>query len=319
MTRLRRRAGGQFIRALLNSAMGAMRAHPKAWGIGRGIDVTRNLCYREGIGSAGLLDVYRPSDVTGPLPVLMYIHGGGFRILSKDTHWMMNTLFARAGYVVFSINYRMVPQATYPGAIEDAAAAAGWIQDHAAELGADPSRWVIAGESAGGNLTCGLTIASCGPRDEPFARELYERDIPIKAALPACGILEVSNCERFKQRKPKLSTLLSDRIEGVCRGYLGGLEGDAGLADPLRILESDWQPTRPLPPMMSICGTRDPILDDTRRLGKALEARGVEHKIEIYEGGIHAFHAVFWKPNSVRAWADQLGFLGAQPSLSASP
>ena len=51
------------------------------------------------------LDLYRPIERTGLLPVVFYIHGGGFRILSKDTHWIMALMFARHGYLVYNINY----------------------------------------------------------------------------------------------------------------------------------------------------------------------------------------------------------------------
>ena len=106
-----------------------------------------------------------------------------------------------------------------------------------------------------------------------------------------------------------LKTLLSDRIEMVCRQYLGDEKHSGSLADPLSILESEWMPERSLPPMIAICGTADPILDDTRRLGAALERRRVGHAVKIYPGGIHAFHAAYWTPLGQEAWADQFTFL----------
>ena len=306
---LRERAGGALIKTLLNTATRSLRFHPRAWRIGRGIRVQKNIDYGEGSHGAHRLDVYRPADADGPLPVLLYIHGGGFRILSKDTHWMMNYNFAQRGFVVFSINYRLVPHGVYPNALQDVFQAVKWIVAHGAEYGADTTRWCVAGESAGANLSLALTIAASDRRPEPWAAEIFDMDVPIKVVLPACGILQVSDFLRFKIRKPKLPTLLADRIASVCREYLGSDENTGSLADPLSILESDWQPARPLPPMMSIVGTRDPIIDDSRRLGHALTRRKVINETKIYPGGIHAFHAVYWSPAGQEAWADQFRFL----------
>ena len=80
-----------------------------------------------------LLDIYRSTVHPPPWPVVLYVHGGGFRILSKDTHWLMGLIFARRGYLVFNINYRLAPRHTFPAALQDAAAAYAWVVRHAAE------------------------------------------------------------------------------------------------------------------------------------------------------------------------------------------
>jgi acetyl esterase/lipase len=310
LVKIRESVGGALIKTLLNTVMRGMRYHPKAWGVSKGIRVLKDIPYGTDPSiRERRLNVYMPEDQDGPLPVMLYIHGGGFRILSKDTHWMMNQKFARKGFVVFSINYRLVPSGQYPAALQDVFEAVKWIKAHAHNYGADASRWCVGGESAGGNLSLALTIANASRRPEPWAAEIYDLDLPIKAVLPACGILQVSDGRRFKRRKEKIPTLIADRIYSVCREYLGESENEGSLADPLLILESDWVPNRPLPPMVSVVGTRDPIIDDTRRLGAALTRRGVPNAIHIYPGGIHAFHAVYWSPMSREAWAHQFVFL----------
>ena len=155
---LRKRAGGAFIGGTLNSLTRVMRLHPEARALLKQVEVERNIAYGSGDMPERVLDVYRPRGETGPLPTFLYIHGGGFRILSKDTHWMMNALFALRGFTVFSINYRLVPKHPFPAALEDVFAAASWIKAHGAEYGADVSRWAVGGESAGGNLTTALSI-----------------------------------------------------------------------------------------------------------------------------------------------------------------
>ncbi|MGB1015522.1 MAG: alpha/beta hydrolase, partial [Nannocystaceae bacterium] len=89
------------------------------------VEVLKNLSYTTSSGSSEqVMDVYRPRQLSGPAPVVLYIHGGAFTDLSKDTHWMMGLAFAHAGYIVCNINYRLAPKHPFPAAIEDALAAA---------------------------------------------------------------------------------------------------------------------------------------------------------------------------------------------------
>ena len=118
------------------------------------MEVIRDLAYaEESRRREHRLDVYRPKQADGPLPVVMYIHGGGFRILSKDTHWMMGLAFARRGYLVFNVGYRLAPTHPFPAAIEDSCRAFEWVVAHAARFGGDLERLVIAGESSGATPT----------------------------------------------------------------------------------------------------------------------------------------------------------------------
>ena len=83
----------------------AGRLHPHARPARHHVEVIRDIPYLEGSKlPEHRLDVWRPTDKKGPFPVLLYVHGGGFRILSKDTHWIMALAFARRGFVVFNIN-----------------------------------------------------------------------------------------------------------------------------------------------------------------------------------------------------------------------
>ena len=129
-----------------------------------GIRLLRDVPYRDSGRRSHLLDIYRPKGA-GLRPAVLYVHGGGFAILSKDTHRVMAMAFARQGYVVFNINYRLGPQHRYPAALEDAAAALLWVKEHARAFGADPSPIVLAGESAGANLVAALWrffVVGCG-------------------------------------------------------------------------------------------------------------------------------------------------------------
>ena len=235
------------------------------------------------------------------------------RIVSKDTHWLMGLAFARRGFVVFNVGYRLAPAHPFPAAVEDLATAYQWLARRGASFGADLERLVVAGESAGANLAAGLALSASYAREEPYARAVFETGIVPKAVAPACGIFQVSDVERFPRRKPSFPRFLSDRLEEVERGYLGPDPAAHGasldLADPVSWLERGAIPDRPLPPFFLPVGTKDPLLDDTRRMARALRNLRAVAEDRYYEGEVHAFHAFVFRQNARRCWDDTFAFL----------
>ena len=170
--RLRSVAAGAFFESLATVG----RLHPAASPKRNGVEVERDVLYGPH-GEHNRLDIYRPINRPRPWPIVLYVHGGAFHLLSKDTHWLMGLVFARFGYLVVNISYRLAPKHPYPAAIEDTCAAYRWTLEHARELGGDPTRIVVAGESAGGNLVTALALATCTPRPEPWARAVYDTGV----------------------------------------------------------------------------------------------------------------------------------------------
>ncbi|MEO6884689.1 MAG: alpha/beta hydrolase, partial [Jatrophihabitantaceae bacterium] len=102
--------------------------------------------------------VYRPgaddTDSTGTAPTIVYLHGGGFVIGDLDTHDGICRLLCRdINAVVVSVDYRLAPEHHFPAAVDDSYAALRWVIEHLDEYGADPTRVVVGGDSAGGNLS----------------------------------------------------------------------------------------------------------------------------------------------------------------------
>ncbi len=270
-----------------------------------GVDVEFDVPYLDSPNPAHTLDVYRPRGAGRP-PAVMYVHGGAFSTLSKDTHRVMALNFAARGYVVFNINYRLGPTFGYPAPLEDAAAALHFVETNAARYGADPSRIILAGESAGANLVTALATSLIEPRPEPFARTIYERNPPIRAVLAIYGLLDLHDIHRFTTH-PRLMPWLKAMIVDAGTAYVGRpirvRAVDAPLASPLRILSgppSDL--ARTPPPFFAAAGTADPLLDDSRRLQTALEARGGLCRLEIFPGEIHGFNALVWRKAAENKW-----------------
>lgn len=313
----RRHAGALMTDSFFRGLSSLGRLHPAARPERHDVEVLRDIPYFDSGMAEHQLDVYRPRAVArgelGRVPVVVYVHGGSFRILSKDSHWMMGLAFARRGYLVFNVSYRLAPRHRFPAAVEDVCAAYEWVLANAAEYGGDLERVVLAGESAGGNLVAALTVATCYARPEPWARRIYDAGVVPRAVIPACGILEVSNCHRFRERWPHMSGFIQDRILEVAAAYVGDHERHdkslLDLANPLWVFERGELPGRPLPPFFIPCGTKDPLIDDAQRLARALEKLGVEHEARYYAGEPHAFHALVVTQNALRCWKHTYKFL----------
>ena len=309
-----RRGRSLIAQAFFEGLSAAGRIHPAASPKRHGVEVERDIVYGPD-KRWHQLDIYRPVHRPGPWPVVFYVHGGAFHLLSKDTHWLMGLVFARYGYLVVNISYRLAPEHPYPAAVEDTFAAYRWMAERITQLGGDPSRVAVAGESAGGNLITSLTLAACQRRPEPFARVVFDTGLVPRAALPFCALLEVSRPERFAERRGKgrlpfwIDGMIRDVETSYLHGHPRGPSPATALANPLRALEAAEMFDRPLPPFFAPVGTRDPLLDDTRRLEKALAALNVPCEARYYPGGIHAFHAMVWDPAARRCWRDALAFL----------
>ncbi|TNF30954.1 MAG: alpha/beta hydrolase [Deltaproteobacteria bacterium] len=305
LDRARQGFSGQLLERGFRGLSRLARMHPAADPARYGVEVIRDVAWRAPGGRDDLLDVYRPT-APGPHPTVVYVHGGGFRILSKETHWGMALAFAAKGYTVFVPNYRLAPRAPYPAALQDASEALVWIVRHAAEYGGDPERLVLAGESAGANLATGLTLSACYERPEPWARAVFDLAPRIHAVLPACGLLQVSDTDRLGQRG-----FVNDRLRQVSSDYLAGRDASVSLdlADVVCTLERGEAPARPLPPFFIVAGGKDPVTPDSHRLNAALEALGVDTAVVEYPGGVHAFHAFLWTRQARAAWRDQHAFL----------
>ncbi len=316
--RIARTAITELIGTVFETSAKLGRRLPMAKPARHGVMVDKDIPYTAQGDTDHLLDVYRPTDAEGPLPAVVYIHGGGFRILSKDTHWVMAIEFARRGYVVFTINYRLAPAHPYPAAAEDACDAWRWVVDNAERYGADPNRIAIAGESAGANLACVVTLASCMRRPEPWAQAVFDRGAVPRAVVPACGILQVSNPQRFVAMglsnpitQPVIDSCFANYICGDPRVDVVAQvrpESGYGLADPLCVLE-DNETERTLPPFYIPCGTADPLIDDTRRLADAVRKKGGAASESFFPRMGHSFHAWVIRPEAKRCWNETHAFL----------
>ena len=309
---MRRRAESRFLEGFFNVSSRLGQLHPDANPERHGVEVIHDLAYRSSLDGAHRLDVYRPRDIAGPAPCVLYIHGGAFRILSKETHWIMGLAFASRGYVVFNVSYRLAPEHPFPAAVHDLAEAYQWVVKRGPSYGADLDRLVLAGESAGANLAASLALSTVYERDEPHSRAIFETGVTPRVVAPACGIFQVSDARRFGPEHGA-SRFVVDQLRDMERAYLGPDPGAHGamldFVDVATWLERGQAPARPLPAFFIPVGTRDPLAPETARLERALTRLGGTVEARYYDGGIHAFHAFVFAKQARRCWRDQFAFL----------
>jgi acetyl esterase/lipase len=118
----------------------------------QGVKTHRDLAYVVNGHERQKLDLFVPEKADGPLPLIIWIHGGGWQNGSKDGCPPLRNGYTEHGYAVASINYRLSGHAVFPAQIEDCKAAIRWLRAHAEEYSLDPQRFGVWGSSAGGHL-----------------------------------------------------------------------------------------------------------------------------------------------------------------------
>jgi acetyl esterase len=307
----RRRTGAVLVARFFQRASDLGKRIPLAEPARHGVEVLRDVPYLLSGLREHLLDVYRPVERDGKRPVVLYVHGGAFWSLSKDTHWPMGLAFARRGFVVANINYRLAPQHRFPAGLEDVSEAWRFVHAHAADWGGDPNTIILAGESAGANLITSLTLARAYERDEPFARVARSVDVDPTAVLAACGVYHVTGLAERIREKHRLNWFMDDRYAELEDMYPQWRDGRLVLHDlinPVVLLERE-QPRRALPPFFLPVGGRDHLKYDNERLERALRAHGADVEARVYDGEIHAFHAFVIREKAKQCWRDHFDFL----------
>jgi acetyl esterase len=292
------------------------------------IETRKNVLY--GPDKNHKLDIYRPSD-RASRGTVVYVHGGGFRILSKQSHSSMARLLARAGFTVFNLDYRLAPEHPYPAAPEDVTRAIRYLADRGDGFGFDGDRLALVGESSGANVITAVAAAMCFEpssieASDPWARHAFSLGLRPSAVVPVCGFLQVSDPGRL-DRGGRLSAFTRDKIIEASQAYLPDRREETTdtpiLADPLRVFEASESPSRELPPFFTAVGTSDPLLDDTRRLERALRRHGATVRATYYERELHAFHAFYWRTAARGFWRNCIEFLneslGNNDSRGTSP
>ncbi|MDR3512074.1 MAG: alpha/beta hydrolase [Caulobacteraceae bacterium] len=235
----------------------------------------RDLTVAGGVGPIGAR-LYTPKAAPTPGPVLVYYHGGGWVIGDLETHdGLCRQLASASGVRVLSVDYRLAPENPFPAAYEDAVAAADWAFDHAAEVGFDPARIGLGGDSAGGNLAAAAAIAlrDAGRWSPAFQLLFY----------PVTQVDRTTNSLRDLAEGFFLTKAGMDWF-GDCLFAAGGER-----ADPRVSVLNAASHTGLAPAFVATAGF-DPLKDEGREYAERLAAAGVPTEHRHYPGFIHGFY-----------------------------
>jgi acetyl esterase/lipase len=200
----------------------------------------------------------------GPFPCLVYLHGGWFIMWSAAHVRRIATRIAERGFVVLNLDYRLAPEHPFPAAVEDAAFAARWLTDHAAEYRGDPARLGVGGDSVGATLSA-TTVLSAGVRVSAALLLYGVFDLPAVIAEPLtnAGVAEISTLAYLgtgftkRWRDPLVSPFYAD-VSGF-------------------------------PPCYVSCGDEDSLLSQSFAMARKLHLANVPLTVSVVQGADHGF------------------------------
>lgn len=243
------------------------------------------------------LHVYRPVEASGALPCIYHIHGGGYVGGSAaEVEPFLRPLAAQLGCAIVSVDYRLAPETVFPGAIEDCYAGLAWTFGHAAELGIDPARIGVMGESAGGGLAAALALMARDRAEYPLAFQhliypMIDDRTCVRDPHPTAGqFIWHAHNNAFGW-----AALL---------GHAPGIDGVSPYAAAARATDLAG-----LPRTYISTGALDLFVDEDIDYAQRLNRAGVAIELHVYPGGYHGFDFFAAAPVSLQARRDSIDAL----------
>ena len=259
-----------------------------------GIVVERNLVYGKGGDTDLLLDLAMPKSGAGPFPVVMFLHGRGWREGSRQDMNQFIEGMAGLGYVSVTIEYRLVPAARFPAQVEDCKAAVRWLRANATKYRIDPGQIGVVGFSAGGHLA--LMLGVTGPNDGlEGTGGNPDQSSRVQAVVSFFGPTDFSTRD-----------WPGDLEREVIVPFLGGSVAER--PDAYRKASPYNYVTKDAPPFLFFHGSDDELVpvDQSKRLADKLKNAGVPVQLVVLEGERHGFSDA----NNQKAMREMLDFLG---------
>jgi acetyl esterase len=219
--------------------------------------------------------IYRPADTAEPLPTLVYFFGGGWTLGNLDTSdGVCRSLANAVPCQVITVGYRLAPEHKFPAAVHDCHTAVSWIATNAGDLGADPNRLAVAGDSAGGNLAAAVTL---------LARDHGTPALTAQVLVYPNTDYRGDTESMRTNNDPVLFN--SHSVAWYWSHYLANPDdGRNPLVSPL--LAEDLTG---LPPALVITAEYDPLRDEGEHYAQRLREAGVPVVATRYPGMVHGF------------------------------
>jgi acetyl esterase/lipase len=232
-----------------------------------------NIAYGS-FGEANLLDIYRPKEVSGNLPVFVNVHGGGYVYGSKEVYQYYCMSLAQRGFAVININYRLAPDYPFPTALEDVNAAFGWVLLNHETYGLDVNQIFMVGDSAGAQITSQYATMVSNPEYAAlFPFEVTK--VTLKGVCLNCGMYDL---QKFVQ----------DDNSEIRLAYWG--EDPSAHGDIIRIFDYI---KKNYPPAYIMTSNMDFLKDCAKPLYEHLQTLGVQSEYKLYGDDLDKLYHVF--------------------------
>ncbi len=227
-------------------------------------------------GGTQALRLYTPENAgAGPLPVIVYYHGGGWVIADIDTYEASAMALAKkSNAIVASVEYRRAPENKFPAAHQDAFAAYQWVLANAGQFGGDPARVAVAGESAGGNLAANVAIMA---RDQKVQQPVH-----MLIVYPVAGTDMTTPSYIANQNAMPLS-------KGAMGWFVDKVLATPDDAKSPMLNLTTMADLKGLPSATVITDSIDPLMSEGKMLADKLKAAGVTTTYKNYDGVTHEF------------------------------
>jgi acetyl esterase len=236
------------------------------------------------VGHGAVADVpvriyWPPAAEQGALPIVVFYHGGGFALGDLDTHDPVARAHAvGADAIVVSVDYRLAPEHPYPAGLDDCWAALQWVGEHAAELGGDPNRIAVAGDSAGGNLAAVVAhLARDNAAPKLAFQLLWYPTITADLSMPS-----------FTENADA-PILDRDVIEAFLSWYVPGIDISDPKSLPPQFAPSNYGNFAGLPPAFIGSAEHDPLRDDAALYASLLNGAGVPAELSNEPSLVHGY------------------------------
>ena len=243
--------------------------------------IYRDIVYSQ---SGMKLDIYKPVETITSLPVIVFIHGGAWRVGDKESvsFGLPYNEMVEQGYVFVSINYRLSDEATFPAQIHDCKAAIRWIRAHAKEYNIDPERVGVWGPSAGGHLAA-LLGTSDGIRDLEGDGGNPQYSSSVQAV---CDFYGPTDLIRMSELKGELDKESPESL--MIGGPLLENADKVNRANPITYITGNS------PPFLIVHGEKDAVVppDQSQILYDALLKTNIEAELQIIPEAIHGFNGI---------------------------
>jgi acetyl esterase len=244
------------------------------------LEVRTALALRERRGALLTAELIRPRERAAGLPLVVYLHGGAWSVWGAADARRITFAIAERGAAVLSVDYGLAPELPFPCAVEDAIYATRWAVVHADDLGGDPERLALGGDSSGANLAAAAILA-LGGDEPPAAGDLAGARVRVAATLLHCGVFDFAARLAERPTSPGTTEVMSNLA------YLG-THFLAHHADP-RVSPARAGGLERFPPSYLCCGDQDSALPQTLLMARALAEAGASVTVAVTPGADHEF------------------------------